>query len=257
MKQFVTNRKGQKICVVVDNADKSHELAFVEHGLGGSKDKGPIPVIIQAFVDMDYTVVSFDTANAFGESEGDYQYASATNSYEDLDDVIKWASTQEWFRDKFALAGHSLGGIASAWYAEQFPEKVSALAPIATVVSGKLSLELAKTYAGEENYDHWQTTGLRRTFSRDGSVEKILPWSHMEDRLKYDLLPQASRLTMPVLLVVGTNDDRTPLDQQKIFYDALSQPKKLHIIEGAEHSFYKEHERDELKQAIQQWLSTK
>lgn len=256
MKQYIKNRHSQNICVVVENYETKGKLAFVEHGLGGTKDQGHIRAMIEAFIESGYVVVSFDTTNTFGESDGKYEDATVTNSYEDLADVIKWASKQAWYIKPFVLCGHSLGGISIATYAEKYPDKIAGLAPIATVVSGELSFETAKHYEGEENLDHWRATGIRRTFSHDGSVEKILKWSHMEDRLKYDLLPKSKLLTMPVLLVVGTEDDRTPPDSQKMLYDAIPEPKLIKYIDGAEHSFHKQHERKELKQIIKNWLNS-
>ena len=59
----------------------------------------------------------------------------------------------------------------------------------------------------------------------------------MEDRLKYDLLPNADKLTMPVLLVVGSKDEGTPPEHQRILYDLLPGKKEMHIIQGADHNF--------------------
>ena len=256
MKLFIKNKHKQNICVVVENIQAKGKLAFIEHGLGGNKDQGHIRSMVEAFIESGYVVVSFDTTNTFGESDGKYENATVTNYYDDLADVIEWSSGQEWYVEPFVLCGHSLGGISTATYAQNHPELISGLAPIATVVSGQLSFETAKEYKGEENLEHWRSTGIRRTFSHDGTVEKILNWSHMEDRLKYNLLPKANLLTMPVLLVVGTKDDRTPPDSQKLLFDSLPDPKQIQYIEGAEHSFHKQNEREELKQIIKNWLSS-
>ena len=42
----------------------------------------------------------------------------------------------KWYGEPFVLVGHSLGGISTALFAENYPDKVKALAPISTVVSG-------------------------------------------------------------------------------------------------------------------------
>ena len=79
-----------------------------------------------------------------------------------MKDVIGWAKNQPWYQEPFWLAGHSLGGICTAFFAEKFPEKVKALAPIGTVVSGKLSREL---YTPERLAD-WEQSGWRVTQSK-------------------------------------------------------------------------------------------
>jgi len=55
--------------------------------------------------------------------------ASITSYYEDLEDVISWAQSQEWYQEPFALAGHSLGGICTALYAEHHSAILNTLGP--------------------------------------------------------------------------------------------------------------------------------
>ncbi|MDP3784839.1 MAG: alpha/beta fold hydrolase [bacterium] len=200
-RKFIKNRKNQNISVLVEKTVSHKGLAFVMHGLGGVKEQPHIQAIAEAFLESGYTVIRFDTTNTFGESEGSYENATTTNYYEDLEDVIIWASKQEWYQEPFALAGHSSGGICTALYAEKYPEKVKALAPISTVVSGKLNAETPYHKSIEEE---WKRIGWleEKSVSLPGVIKR-LKWSHMEDRLKYDLLPNVKKLTMPVLLVVG------------------------------------------------------
>lgn len=253
-KLAIKNRHDQKLVVVVEEAVRPKGLAFVMHGLGGSKDEPHIQKIREAFSEAGYTVIAWDAANTFGESEGDYEQATVTNYYEDLEDVIEWAKQQVWYQEPFVLAGHSLGGIGTAWYAEKHREKIKALAPISTVVSGQLSIEAH----GKEETDEWRTSGIReeRSWSNPARIKR-LPWSHMEDRLRYDLLPGAGSLTMPVLMVVGEQDDSTPPSHQQILFDAIpSTHKELHIIPNALHSFHEPEEQEQLKKLFSDWLAT-
>lgn len=126
---------------IVEESLASQGLAFVMHGLGGFKEQPHIRVMAEAFKQKGLTVVTFDTTNSIGESDGKYEDATTTNYYEDLEDVIVWASRQPWYKKPFYLAGHSLGGICTALFSEKYPDKVKALAPISTVVSGKLSTQ--------------------------------------------------------------------------------------------------------------------
>ncbi len=249
-KIFIENRKKQKLAGVIEGNEQAQELVFVMHGLGGFKEQVFLRACAEALIEAGYRVVSFDTTNTFGESDGNYENATVTNYYEDLEDVIAWASEQEWYREPFVLLGHSLGGICTTLYAENFPEKVKALAPLSTVVSGVLSVQERGEAAVE-----WQKTGWREeeSISRPGAVKR-LPWSHMEDRLKYDILPGADKLTMPVLLVVGSEDTVTPLKHQKLLYEVLPGIKELHIIEGSSHTFRSTEHTGQLKKIIADWL---
>ena len=263
-KFYIKNRKNQRISVLVEGEEKNGPLAFVMHGLGGWKDQSHIKTFSEAFLENGFTstptseklvwrftVVRFDTTNTYGESEGAYEDATTTNYYEDLEDVVFWAKGQAWYTEPFWLAGHSLGGMCTALFAERYPEKVAGLAPISTVVSGKLS----KGRYTPQQLASWEKTGLRRTPSESipGLVKK-LKWSHMTDRMNYDLLPKVDKLTMPVLLIVGEYDDSTPPEHQKIFFDALQGPKELHIIKGAKHTFTEPKHLAEIKTLFDRWI---
>jgi pimeloyl-ACP methyl ester carboxylesterase len=255
IKTFIQNTGHKKLSIMVQGQAESDKLVFIMHGLGGSKDQQPIVSMRETFLSQGFVVVSFDTTNSFGESDGDYADATITNYYADLEDVIHWASGQPWYSEPFVLAGHSLGGICITLFTEAYPEKVRALAPIATVVSGKLSFEAHSLFREKDHLKNWQRQGFLVSQLRDGTSTK-LKWSHMEDRLKYDVLKNSKTLTMPVLMIVGEKDTSTPPMHQEILFHHLQGKKELHIIPEAKHSFYKPHERQELKRFIINWIET-
>ena len=77
----------------------------------------------------------------------------------------------------------------------------------------------------------------------------------MEDRLKYDLLPNVDKLTMPILLIVGENDILTPPKHIKILYEAIQNPnKELHIIKNAPHTFRDPEHLKEIKEILLNWI---
>ncbi|MSU56547.1 MAG: alpha/beta hydrolase [Candidatus Taylorbacteria bacterium] len=251
-KLSISNRKGQKISVLIEGEERNGPLVFVMHGLGGWKEQLHIQTFADAFLANGFTVVRFDTTNTFGESEGKYEDATITNYYSDLEDVVFWAKSQPWYTEPFWLAGHSLGGICMALYAEKYPGKVAGLAPISTVVSGALTAQTEKHKACREE---WERTGWREDVSETvpGRIKR-LPWSNMVDRLKYDLLPDVRRLTMPTLLIVGELDDSTPPKHQKLLFDALLGPKEMHIIKGAKHTFIEPEHLAEIKALFDRWI---
>lgn len=253
MKTFIRNRDNNEICVVVENETTSpHKLAFVMHGLSGRKEELHIRGMAEVLMNNGYTVVTWDAIHTFGESKGGlYEDATITNYYADLEDVITWASGQAWYEEPFVLVGHSLGGISTSLYAEKYPEKIKALAPISTAVNGELRMQ-----SKADMIDEWKRTGLL-TINRSSGGTKTLKWSHMEDGMQYDITQDAQKLTMPVLLVVGSEDTSTWPEHQQVFYDSLTTDKELHIVQGAEHTYSRPHERDELNQILNTWLKDK
>ena len=95
-KVFIKNRKDQKVSVIIEEVETPKGLAFVMHGLGGFKEQAHLEMIADLFKENGYTVARFDTTNTIGKSEGNFEDATVTNYYEDLEDVIKWSESQIW-----------------------------------------------------------------------------------------------------------------------------------------------------------------
>lgn len=251
-KLFIKNRHGQKLSVLVEGEENKGGLAFVMHGLGGFKEQKHIETFAKAFLDNGYTVVRFDTTNTLGESDGDYGDSNFTKSYNDLEDIIKWAGTQDWYQEPFGLAGHSLGSGCSLFYAANNPEKIKGLAPTSTVLGGKYTLARYR----KEDLRQWEETGVRSGMSASKpGVMKELKWEQFkEDILQYDIVPMADKLTMPVLMIVGSEDMGTPFEDQKLLLDKLPGEKEIHSIEGAPHTFKEPEHLEEIYKIFDNWI---
>lgn len=225
---------------------------MIQHGWGGHKDKPTVQAMKDGFLKSGFQTFNFDTTNSFGESDGDFEKSTLGLHWEDLEDVVKWVQKQEWFTGPLALSGHSKGGYAVAKYAEEYQDEVKYLVPIAPVVSGKLSHEAYRKRNLEE-FEMWQREGVLERVGKEGQ-KKRQHWFQMEERLNHDLLPKVGKLTMPVLLIVGSEDGHC-LEQTKILFDSLPDGQKtLKIIEGAPHSYYEKSEQSECTEAISKWL---
>ncbi len=148
----IKNIYGLKIVGNISKPENPKGLAFLIHGLGGFINKPDMLSLVKTLTNNNFIVVSFDTTNSFGESEGMYEEATMQKHYEDLVDVIAWAKKQDWYVKPFVLAGHSLGGYAVARYAEEYPSEVKGVFPFALVVAGQYSYEAnEKFYPGRIN----------------------------------------------------------------------------------------------------------
>lgn len=247
----IKNRKGQHISILIDERKPYNGLVFIMHGLSGFKEQLHIQEFRFVFKNKGFTTVSFDTTNTFGESDGAFENATITNYYEDLVDVINWAKTQKWYQKPFCLAGHSVGGYCCALYAENYPSMIKGLAPISTVVSGKLILNTRPKW----QVDEWRKTGwlVEESTSNPGLIKR-LKWAFAKDSLKHDLLPNSDKLIMPVLMIVGGKDARTPLKQQKILFDKLKGVKELHVIKDATHTYINHIHLEDIKDIFGKWI---
>lgn len=259
MERFTTkNRHGLKLVIQADTPANPQNLVFVAHGQGGFIEQRHIQAFADAFLENNFRIVRFDATHSHGESEGDIKDVTFTGYIEDLEDVISWARTQDWFKQPFALIGHSMGGLSAGYYAEQHPNKTLCVAPL----SACINYEFFAQAHGAEYMREWQRRGYLKKESRSkpGTYFEI-GWQVAEDLKKYDLLKNASKLTMPVLLMAGSEDTQTPYGQQKKLFDEIpNEKKKLVRIEDVEHSFrnsdgsYSDEKLTEVKDAISDWL---
>ena len=248
--QKIKNRNNKNIVVAVEKVKDQKGLAFVMHGLSGSKEQEQIKTFAKVFADNNYTVITIDARNTFSESEGSFEDASITSYYEDLEDVISWASKQAFYQEPFVLAGHSVGGTSISLFAKKHPTKIKGLAPISIVISGK---HIFKTW-GKERMDKWKKTGwdIETSISRPGLIKK-LKYNFVEDARQYDLINKADDFKMPVLLIAGDKDNCTPLAHQKLFFNKLPN-KELHIIKGASHTFKEKQHLEEIHNIFDEWI---
>jgi len=249
-KLFIKNRKNQKIAVLVERAKTPHGLVFVMHGMGDSKDSDHIKTFVKCFFDNNYTVVRFDATGSFGESDGKFENANILTYYEDLEDVLNWSKSRDFYQEPFILCGHSLGATSSVFYAENNPNLIKAVFSASAVINAELS---KKNYSLEELYN-WEKTGWI-TEDWDGFEAKF-KWSYMQAKEKFDLLEMANKLNVPTFLVVGELDNNTPPKNQQILFDKLPSRKELYVIKNAPHTFKDKEHLNEVYKVLDEWIKS-
>lgn len=249
-KILINNRKNQQLVLLLNEVEHPRGFAIVMHGLGDSKDSTHIQMFAKCFSDNNYSVLSFDTTNSFGESDGNFEEATITTYYQDLEDVIAWFKKQKFYQAPFVLCGHSLGAICSAYFAEINPKMVKALAPISSVINIECSRE---TYTPEELAD-WEKSGYLVEDWPNGEVR--LKWAYLKEKEKYDLLKKADKLKMPVLMIVGELDHSTLPAHQRLLFNLLPGKKELHVIADAPHTFSDKKHLDEIAKIMNSWIKT-
>jgi len=259
MKHETKNRSGLKLVIQVDEPENPKGLVFIMHGMSGFKEQYHIVAFKEAFLENNYRVVRFDATNALGESDGDMMNVTYDNYISDLEDVIEWARSQVWFQQPFALCGHSMGAQSTAWYAAHHPEEVSLLVPMAPPIN----YELYSATMDKNELREWRSNGFKLSNSRSKpGITKQVGWGVVESIKKFDLLPFANRLSMPVLDIVGSEDEPCPPAHQEIFMNHVgSEDKKLVVVPGLEHSYRNastgraDDGLDTIKDTLKEWLS--
>lgn len=254
-KTTIQNRHGLNILTkYLECTVPSHKLAIIQHGFSGSMAEPHIQAFCQTYLDNNYNVLMLDCTNSFNDADGDVEDNTIQTHYEDLEDVIKWASTQEWYAEPFALAGHSLGGLSIITYAQKYPDKASSLFPAATVISGK-HLEEANLFRSPKAYEAFKSSGkMEIECSYKENVTSHRPYSWIETMWDWNALDYAADIKCPTLLVVGSEDGGTPPEHQKLFYDKLNVAKEMHIVDGVDHCYVGK--VDMVCEHLNNWLKT-
>ena len=258
---IITNRHGLPIVAAVDaclcspDTRQQQGTIFIAHGMSGFKEQDYMLAVAQVATELGYTAVRYDSTHSYGESGGDPSLSTITASYEDLTDVILWAKKQPWYREPFILFGHSMGGAAVLEYAHNHPAQVKGIAMAGACVSGPLSYQAA-IEREPEDVKNWKETGkLQKQNWRKENTPYTIPWSHMEDRFKYDAVLFSPDMTTPLFLAVGSEDDICPLShQQHLFNRWGGEKKELHVISGAGHTFFDQEHLDLFSRDLSYWL---
>lgn len=256
-KLTLKNRKNQTIVGVLEKpVGNIKGTCIIEHGYSGFKEQDHIQAMKNAFLENEFITFNFDATNSFNESDGEFIKATLGLHYEDLEDVVRWAQKQNWFQKPLALTGHSMGGYAVARYAEEYPDEVDYLIPVAPLVSGKLSFE-AKERFDPGDLEKWKKDGIKEVKNNSlPGVVKRMTWESMEERLNHNLLPNVSKLNMSTLFITGSKDESCPPDHVKKLFNLIPKntDKQIKIIENAPHTYRTKEDLNTIKDTIYKWL---
>jgi dipeptidyl aminopeptidase/acylaminoacyl peptidase len=176
-------------------------------------------------------------------SKGTYRFTKLEPS---LRDAVAYLRTLPFIdADRVGVVSHSMGALAST-------KRLSLDSSIKTGVLMSPVTDISLWTSG----DALETVIPHFMLSAKGKLEGMTA-----EQLRFDLkeVTEAGNpirivggVRSPIMVVVGSNDDVTPPELCKAFYDAAKEPKKWVLIEGADHSF-NEH-RVPLIKGVLDWL---
>ncbi|MDP1884428.1 MAG: alpha/beta hydrolase [Candidatus Moranbacteria bacterium] len=78
---------------------------------------------------------------------------------------------------------------------------------------------------------------------RNKDIKFEVPYSHIEDKDRYNVLESVKKIKVPVILIAGELDDIVlPQEVEKI-YDNANNPKRFVIIPGVDHDYRQNDEK--------------
>ncbi|MBU1119821.1 alpha/beta hydrolase [Patescibacteria group bacterium] len=230
MEVKIRNSAGKNLAAVIHCPEtQTEQLAILCPGYLDTKDYSHLIELSKSLAKDGYTVVRFDPTGIW-ESEGDISDYLTSQYLDDVKSVLEYMLSQHEYTHVL-LGGHSRGGMVSILYAAQDPR-------ISLVLGIMPSSELSMT---ERREKEWRENGFSLS-QRDipGTTQQKefrVPYSHVIDRNKFNVVEAVKNVYAPIVLIAGELDDVvSPADVKEIFNQA-NEPKKFILMKGIGHDY--------------------
>ena len=221
--------------MILHQSAVSSDWAFImSHGFRGSKDGGGRAVILA------------DEIAALGVHVVRYDFTPLKNltvQIAELTDIVNY--TRNNIGKRIILMGRSMGGCASLIYAARHKD-IKGLCLWSTPAKLQTTFRLALG----SYYDDLARGKTVHIADEYGTAE-IKP-DFMSDFDKYDMEACIRQINVPLFTLHGSEDAIVPLAQAQHLYTIAHQPKKMTVIEGADHQF--SCHSQQAQQAVLAWL---
>ena len=196
------------------------------HGMGASKDSDKYLLLGRELPAAGLALVRFDFRGS-GESGGLPHEATIESRIADLDAVLAHLATRPELDGRFGLLGSSLGGYVALWAASR--AAAGARLPVVTWNAPAALRELAHADPGEAG-------------------------AALVAEVRRGRLAEAPAGVARVLVIQADRDEVVPAAHGRMLLDRAREPKRLHVIAGADHRLTEPaHRRDAVEESLR-WL---
>ena len=194
------------------------------HGMESNKESEKLTILGRRFSERGISALRFDFFCA-GESSG--RFAEITYTGEVADTRAAFELIQGHRPGKIGMIGSSMGGSVSLLFASQ-ERRVSAVATLAAPAHPERIID---TLLSQDQVEDWRQQGFVTYHGRRIN-------SHfLDDVRKIDIPKAAIEIFCPSLIIHGDSDDTVPAEDAHEIHTLIPGPKRLSIIEGADHRF--------------------
>ncbi|OPY56321.1 MAG: Alpha/beta hydrolase family protein [Pelotomaculum sp. PtaU1.Bin035] len=236
------NKNGLKLSGLLFAGPENGTVVIVCHGFTGSKEGGGRAVAMaEEMGARGYATLLFDFSGC-GESEGDFADVSLTGHIADIKCTVDFCLGLGFSR--VIAVGRSFGGTAAICQG-------GADGRVAGVCAWAAPGALRDVFSGF----------LKRAVEAGGDMVPLseeedagfIKKSFISDLERHDVFGQAALIApRPLLLIQGSNDQVVPVENAQAIYNAAGEPKKIRIIQEADHQFTGFHL--EAWEALFEWL---
>jgi pimeloyl-ACP methyl ester carboxylesterase len=222
-KVFFANRRGQTLNGVLHHPQAGALRAGVIlcHGMESNKESDKLVWLSRELARHGLLALRFDFACA-GQN-GNFEEITYSGEVEDLRAAFAFMRDRQ--AGKIAILGSSMGGTVALLFAAGQADIATVVTIAAPVRPERFTSRLLTPAEVEE----WRRTG--HTFYRGQRINVSL----LHDLETLDVPAAARRISCPVLILHGDQDEVVSVDEAHELYGYLSGSKKLTILPGADH----------------------
>ncbi|HZJ35580.1 MAG TPA: bifunctional alpha/beta hydrolase/OsmC family protein [Gillisia sp.] len=203
---------------------KPHNFALFAHCFTCNKNFFAVKNISDSLTAKGFGVLRFDFTG-LGESEGEFADSNFSGNVEDLLAAAAYLKVE--YKSPSLLIGHSLGGAAVLFAAQQLPD-VTAIATIGAPSSVKHVQQLI-----EGDLDEITSNGMARVNigGRPFNIKK----QFLDDLKKQELIKIVPGLDKSLLILHSPQDSIVEIKNAEELYKAAKHPKSFVSLDGADH----------------------
>jgi dipeptidyl aminopeptidase/acylaminoacyl peptidase len=201
---------------------------IVSHGLFSNKDSEKYISLGDRFPRKGIAFFRFDFRGC-GQSGGKISESTVSDRLEDLNMAIGFVRSHPHISPRIGLMGSSLGGYISLI-------KAAGEDDIRAVVTWATPFSL---HGLEEKREQGEMVSLGERFFHD---------------IKVHDLTSALEKVVNCLVIHGDRDELVPVEQARMIYEHLNEPKKMEIIEGGDHRLTHPDHREKAMEMSLRWF---
>lgn len=228
----------------VAGREDASRVALVLPGRLDTKDYVHMRSHADFLASLGYLAVSFDPPGTW-ESPGDPSLFTTTNYVKVVGELIEFFGNRPTF-----LVGHSRGGATAILSSMKYPDVTG----IVLVNANYQSPSDPSPEAAERGYNIDYRDLLPGDRETEEKVEFHLPLAYWEDGKNHDPTAALRACTKPKLIVHGTEDEFSPINDVKTLFEELPGPKKLCVIDSAHDYRYRPDAIDTVNREMRSFL---
>ena len=222
MLDVIKNKQGEKIDYTFHyGSQKNRYLLIVGHGVTGDKDHSLVAGLSENVANEGMSVLRFSFSGN-GESEGRFQESTISKGIDDLYAILTTATKQGW---RPIYAGYDMGSAIGVLTAS-IDSRIQLLISLAGIVKTQVFSQAEFGVVSPNN-----------AYMR-GDPKCPLSHEFVDDMKQINsVLPRASSVEIPWLLVHGTADEIVPITDSHSLILNFENSRELIEIDGADHLF--------------------